>query len=76
MPRRNKRKPSISEPHKHSPSPFDRGYRQKCKGCAFYGMGNVCQTSDGMCLKKPPTKSREEGDAKTIGRTDAASKKR
>jgi hypothetical protein len=76
MPRRNKRKTANSEPHKHAPTPFDRGYRPKCKGCAFYGDGNACLTSDGKCLKVPPPKTREEGDAKINRGTDTASTKR
>jgi hypothetical protein len=53
MPRRNKNK-IASEPHKHAPSPFSKGYKSKCKGCAFAGFGSVCLASDGKCLKIPP----------------------
>ena len=73
MPRKNKRK---TEPLIHAPSIYDRGYRAKCIGCAFAGAGWVCLTSDGKCLKAPPSKPREVGDAKTIRRTDTASKER
>jgi len=64
MPRKNKRK---TEPHKHSPSIFDKGFKQKCHGCAFAGVGFVCQTSDGKCLKgqsnrtKKPSKGVADG---------------
>ena len=34
MPRKNKRK---TEPHKHAPSAHDKGFKQKCLGCAFVG---------------------------------------
>jgi len=57
MPRKNKRK---TEPHKHAPSAHDKGFKQKCLGCAFVGEGFMCMTRDGKCLKtKPPQLSKE-----------------
>ena len=76
MPRRNKRKTAVSEPHIHAPSPFSRGYKPKCRGCAFVGANSNCLTSDGQCLKTPPPKAREVGDAEAVRRTDIASAKR
>ena len=73
MPRKNKRK---TEPLIHAPSIYDRGFRSKCVGCAFAGAGWTCLTSDGKCLKAPPIKPMEVGDAENIRRTDTASKKR
>ena len=75
MPRRNKRKTPASEPHIHAPSPYERGYKIKCKGCAFAGLGSVCLTSDGKCLKLPST-AREDDDAKADRRTNQSSKER
>ena len=75
MPRRNKRKDAVSLPHKHAPSPYSRGYKPECFGCAFVGFGSVCLTSDGKCLKTPP-KAREDADAEIDRRTDTASKER
>ena len=75
MPRRNKRKTAASEPHIHAPSPYAKGYRTKCSGCAFAGLGSVCLTSDGKCLKLPST-AKEVDDAKTDRRTNKPSKER
>jgi len=75
MPRRNKRKTAAAEPHIHAPSPFSRGYKPGCRGCAFVGANCVCQTSDGKCLKVPPT-AREVNDAEIVRRTDTASAER
>ena len=74
MPRRNKRKTAI-EPHRHTPSPYAKGYKAKCSGCAFAGLGSACLTSDGKCLKLPPT-AREVDDAETYRRTNKSSKER
>ena len=52
MPRKNKRK---TEPHVHSPSIHDRGFKSRCVGCAFAGVGWTCLTSEGKCLKTKPT---------------------
>jgi hypothetical protein len=76
MPRRNKRKTAGAEPHIHAPSPFSRGYKPNCRGCAFVGTNSVCLTSDGKCLKTPPTRAREVGDAEIVRRTDTASTER
>jgi hypothetical protein len=76
MPRRNKRKTAASEPHIHAPSPFNRGYKPGCRGCAFAGANSVCLTSDGKCLKTPPQRARGVGDAKTDRRTDTPSAER
>ena len=54
LPRKNKRK---TEPHKHAPSAHDKGYKQKCLGCAFVGEGFMCMTRDGKCLKTKPLQS-------------------
>ena len=75
MPRRNKRKTAASEPHIHAPSPFAKGYRAKCSGCAFAGLGSVCLTSDGKCLKVPPN-AREVDDAEIVRGTNKASTER
>ena len=75
MPRRNKRKTAVSEPHIHAPSPYARGYKVKCKGCAFAGLGSMCLTSDGKCLKLPPTE-REVDNAIADQRTNKPSKER
>jgi hypothetical protein len=75
MPRRNKRKPAANGPHRHAPSPYEKGYRAKCGGCAFAGLGSLCLTSDGKCLKLPPT-AREVDDAETDRRTNKASAER
>ena len=70
MPRRNKRKTAATEPHIHAPTPFNRGYKPGCRGCAFVGTGSVCLTSDGKCLKTPPQKAREVSHADFDRRTD------
>jgi hypothetical protein len=75
MPRRNKRKTAATEPHIHAPSPYYGGYKPQCRGCAFVGTNSVCQTSDGKCLKAPPT-AREVSDAEIVRRTDTASAER
>ena len=75
MPRRNKRKSATADSHKHAPLPFSRGYKPQCRGCAFAGLGSVCLTSDGKCLKIPPP-AREVDDAKTDRRTNKASTER
>ena len=75
MPRRNKRKTAVSEPHIHAPSPYARGYKIKCKGCAFAGLGSMCLTSDGKCLKLPPIE-REVDNAIADQRTNKPSKER
>ena len=49
MPRKNKRKPPKH--HVHAPSIYDNGFKAKCHGCAFAGLGFICLTSDGKCLK-------------------------
>jgi len=51
MPRKNKRN---TEPHNHAPSIYDKSFKAKCVGCAFAGVGYVCLTSDGKCLKVKP----------------------
>ena len=51
MPRRNKRKTTAKEHHRRAPSPYSKGYKPECCGCAFVGYGSVCLTSDGKCLK-------------------------
>ena len=76
MPRRNKRKTAASEPHRHAPTPYDKGYKPKCNGCAFAGIGSDCLTSDGKCLKLPPAAAREVGDAETDRRTNKPSAER
>jgi hypothetical protein len=76
MPRRNKRKTAVTEPHSHAPSPFSRGYKPGCRGCAFVGVGSVGLTSDGQCLKTPPQKAREVGDAEIVRRTNTSSPER
>ena len=76
MPRRNKRKTAATEPHRHAPSPYARGYKPQCSGCAFVGFGSVCLTSDGKCLKLPPPSTREDSDAKTDRGTNKASAER
>jgi hypothetical protein len=68
MPRRNKRKTAVTEPHIHAPSPYARGYKQKCKGCAFAGLGSVCLTSDGKCLKLPKNRTNRLGWTQAITR--------
>jgi hypothetical protein len=75
MPRRNKRK-AATEPQKHAPSPFSRGYKQPCSGCAFAGYGLVCLTSDGNCLKVPLLDSKEADHAEIERRTNTASTER
>ncbi|MCL1853660.1 MAG: hypothetical protein FWF88_11630 [Peptococcaceae bacterium] len=76
MPRRNKRKTEAAEPHIHAPSPFSRGYKPRCRGCAFVGANSACLTSDGNCLKVPLPGAREVGDAEIVRRTDTASAER
>ena len=76
MPRRNKRKTAANEPHRHAPTPYAKGYKPKCSGCAFAGIGSVCLTSDGTCLKLPPATEREVGDAETDRRTNKPSAER
>lgn len=75
MPRRNKHK-TAAEPHRHAPSPYTKGYKRKCSGCAFAGFGSVCLTSDGKCLKMPPPNAREVGDAEIVRGTNTASTER
>jgi len=75
MPRRNKRKMAVTEPHIHAPSPYARGYKKKCKGCAFAGLGSVCLTSDGKCLKLP-TVAREVDDSDVDRRANKPSEER
>ena len=75
MPRRNNRK-TTAEPHRHAPSPHAKGYKPKCSGCAFAGFGSVCLTSDGKCLKEPPSNTREVTNAKIVRGTDKASTER
>ena len=76
MPRRNKRKTAVSEPHIHAPSPYSRGYKPGCRGCPFVGSNSACLTSDGNCLKTQPPIVKEVGDAEAVRRTDIASAKR
>ena len=76
MPRRNKRKTAVSEPHRHAPSPYAKGYKAKCSGCAYAGFGSVCLTSDGKCLKEPPPTVREVGDAEIVRGTNTAGTER
>ena len=73
MPRRNKRKAAVKEPHRHAPSPFSKGYKPECCGCAFVGFGSVCLTSDGKCLKTPPPNIGGVDDAEVDRGTDTAS---
>ena len=72
MPRRNKRKMMVSEPHRYTPSLFNNGYKQY-SGCAFVGMGSAGLTTDSKCLKVPPSRSREVCDAEINRRTNTAS---
>ena len=73
MPRRNKRESAAKEPHRHAPSPYSKGYKPECCGCAFVGYGSVCLTSDGKCLKGG-LKTMEGDDNAEAGRTaDTAS---
>ena len=72
MPRKNRRK---TEPLIHAPSIYGRGFRANCIGCAFYGAGWICLTSDSKCLKAPLPKLKEVDDAENIRRTNTASTK-
>ena len=76
MPRRNKRKTAVSEPHRHAPSPYTEGYKQKCNGCSFAGFGFVCLSSDGKCLKEPPPSAREVDNAEIDRGADTKSTER
>jgi hypothetical protein len=76
MPRRNKRKIAAHAPHRHALSPNSRDYKQKCRGCAFVGSNAECLTSDGICLKALPLKTREVSGAIFNRRTDTASQMR
>ena len=69
MPRRNKRKTAVNIPHRHAPSPYSKGYKPECCGCAFVGFGSVCLTSDGKCLKGSKPSSDEGNTANTDTKT-------
>ena len=76
MPRRNNHKNLRRDvPLVTVPFSFDRDYKVKCSGCAFARYDSVCLTSDGKCLKLPPTAS-EVKNAETDRRTDSTSAKR
>lgn len=62
MPRRNKPK---KEPHTHGATIYDGKFNPRCYGCAFAGVGFVCMTSDGRCLKdKPVAEDSKDAPAK------------
>ena len=45
MPRRNKRKTAVSEPHIHAPSPYARGYKVKCKQGGYSALDFLIKVS-------------------------------
>ena len=56
MPRRNGNATERKKRDLHVATIFHDGYRTKCAGCPFVGHNFACGTSDGKCLKTPPSK--------------------